>query len=238
MAMRRQAYEWRALVPGAGSTARYETTGQITMLAAGGTIPSIPTNIYFDIMVGGLGNNIEIPGELRAAQFIVIDHIASWPPGSVAQLRIETTDYFASPDGGDVDGLPALASPFPIPNADNILTMPSLMGGLDPTVYVLPGQPWGIKWALVDDYYQATNYATATSVSTRAQNRLVPRCFVRYLLLDGADALIAVDLLKDSIPVTADNIQWYKRALIRQKLIADTSGVYDTALEKIPQKLG
>ncbi len=239
MSLRRQAYEWRALVPGAGSTRRYVTTGQIVLPVTGGTIPSIQSRIYYDIMVGGLGNNIEIPGMIKATQFVVIDHIACWPPGSAVQIRIDTTRYFSGPDENDAAGLPSDASPFPEPNAEGNLTRLSLLEGLDPTVYILPGQTWGIEWVLIDDYYNGANgYATATDVSTSADDRLVPRAYVQYLLLDGADALIASDLLRESIPVTADNIQWYKRMLIRQKLLADSAGRYDSAIENRPQTLG
>jgi len=239
MAIRRQAYEWRALVPGTGSSERYVTTGQIVLPVAGGTIPPIQDRIYYDIMVGGLGNNIEIPGQIRATQFVVIDHIACWPPGSATQIRIETTRYFAGPDENDAAGLPADASPFPEPNADGILTRDSLMDGLDPSIYVLPGQTWGIEWVLIDDYYNGVGgYATATDVSAATDDRLIPRAYVQYLLLDGADALIANDLLRESIPVTADNIQWYKRMLIRQRLLADSAGRYDSAIENRPQTLG
>jgi len=239
MAIRRQAYEWRALVPGTGSAERYLTTGHVVLPTSGGTIPSIQDRIYYDIMVGGLGNNIEIPGQIRATQFVVIDHIACWPPGSAVQIRIEQTHYFAGPDENDAAGVPSLGSPFPEPNSEGILTRQSLMGGLDPPVYVVPGQTWGIEWILIDDYYNGSGgYATATDVSTSDDDRLIPRAYVQYLLLDGADALIATDLLRESIPVTADNIQWFKRMLIRQRLLADSAGRYDSAIENRPQTLG
>jgi hypothetical protein len=239
MSMRRQGYEWRALVPGTGSTQRYVTTGQVILPVAGGTIPSIQDRIYYDIMVGGLGNNVEIPGHIRATQFVVIDHVACWPPGSAVQIRIDTTHYFAGPDENDAAGMPALASPFPEPNGDGILTRPSLMGGLDPSIYVLPGQTWGVEWVLIDDYYNGPGgYATTTDVSTTSEDKLIPRAWVEYLLLDGADAVIAMDLLRESIPVTADNIQWFKRMLIRQRLLADSAGRYDSAIENRPQTLG
>jgi len=113
------------------------------------------------------------------------------------------------------------------------------MNGLEPSVYVLPGQTWGVEWLLIDDYFNGVGgYSTPTDVSTASQDRLVPRAYVKYLLLDGADALIANDLIRESIPVTPDNIQWYKRMLIRQKLLADSAGRYDSAIENRPQTLG
>lgn len=239
MAIRRQAYEWRALVPGSGSSETYVTTGQVVLPVTGGTIPAIQRRKVYDIMIGGLGNNIEIPGMIRATQFVVIDHIACWPPGAAVQIRVNTTRYFSGPDENDGAGVNCLASPFPEPNAENILTRPSLMNGLEPAVYIMPGQTWGIEWLLIDDYYNGVGgYTTPTNVSTATQDRLIPRAYVQYLLLDGADAIIANDLLRESIPITADNIQWYKRMLIRQKLLADSAGRYDSAIENRPQTLG
>jgi len=240
MAIRRQAYEWRALVPGLGSAERYVRTGQVILPVSGGTIPAIRRRSYYDIMIGGLGNNIEVPGMITATQFVVIDHIASWPPGSAAQIRVETTRYFAGPDENDGAGIPAQASPFPEPNSRSILTRPSLMKGLDPSVYILPGQTWGIEWVLIDDYHAdpVGGYSTATNVSTAAEDTYIPRAYVQYLLLDGADAVIAKDLLKETIPVTAENLQWYKQMLIRQKLLADSAGRYDSAIQSRPQTLG
>jgi hypothetical protein len=114
------------------------------------------------------------------------------------------------------------------------------MKGLDPSVYILPGQTWGIEWVLIDDYHAdpVGGYSTATNVSTAAEDTYIPRAYVQYLLLDGADAVIAKDLLKETIPVTAENLQWYKQMLIRQKLLADSAGRYDSAIQSRPQTLG
>lgn len=238
MSVRRQAYEWRALVPTANDPPGFVTTGHPILPTTGGIIPSLDIGIEYDIMVGSLGNNIEIPGELKATQFVVVDHISSWPPGSSAQLRILTTEYFSAPDLQSGGGLPARASPFPEPNVENIITNPLLMGGLSPPIYILPGQPWGVIWSMVDNNYQGNDYTVALAVSTTTQDRLIPRCYVKYLLLDGPDSLIAMVLMEEALPVTADNIQWYKRNLIRQRLLADVAGRYDAALETMPQKLG
>ena len=238
--MRRQAYEWRALVPGTGSSETLVTTGQVVLPVTGGTIPAIGFRRYYDIMIGGLGNNIEIPGMIRATQFVVIDHIACWPPGAAIQIGDQHHPLFLpNPMRTMEPASTCLASPFPEPNAENILTRPSLMNGLEPIGYVLPGQTWGVEWLLIDDYYNGVGgYSTPTDVSTASQDRLVPRAYVKYLLLDGADALIANDLIGESIPVTPDNIQWYKRMLIRQRLLADSAGRYDSAIENRPQTLG
>ena len=60
-------------MPGTGSSETYVTTGQVVLPVTGGTIPAIQRRKLYDIMIGGLGNNIEIPGMIRATQFVVID---------------------------------------------------------------------------------------------------------------------------------------------------------------------
>ncbi len=49
----------------------------------------------------------------------------------------------------------------------------------------------------------------------------VHRAFVKYLLLEDSDAVVALKLLMDSIPVTVENINRYKRSLVRQQLYLD-----------------
>ena len=84
---------------------------------------------------------------------------------------------------------------------------------LVPPVYVLPGQPWGIDF---------TSWATLNAGSPApATDNDIARAYVRYLLIDGPDQLIAMKLLKANIPVSADNIQWYKQQLIRSKIEQD-----------------
>ena len=60
----------------------------------------------------------------------------------------------------------------------------------------------------------------------------IARGYVRYLLVDGADQLVAMKLLKANIPVSADNIQWYKQELIRNKLQQDL-GIKQTLQETL-----
>ncbi len=73
---------------------------------------------------------------------------------------------------------------------------------LDPEVYVLPGQNW------------ESLLFNGSTAGTTTQNR---RVFVKYILYDGTDAVIANKLLEMGIAVKPANIDWYKRMLIENK---------------------
>jgi hypothetical protein len=78
---------------------------------------------------------------------------------------------------------------------------------------VLPGQTWGIEFATSETLNAGNPVPTADTEIARA--------YVRYLLIDGPDMLIAMRLLEQNIPVSAETIQWFKRQLIRHSLMAD-----------------
>ena len=46
------------------------------------------------------------------------------------------------------------------------------------------------------------------------------RCFVKYLLIDGADSIVANRLLDAGWPLTVENIWKYKQDIIRSHLYA------------------
>ena len=194
MSLRRQAYEWRNITTGTSIVSNighpiltYDALG-VVQATARQVLANTPT----DIMIGGIGNNLEMPASNRAHQFVVIDNIGSFPNTAALNIRIETTRYFQSPDGVPSEGMPALAMPFqPSTIAGNQEIIP-FYAKLMPTVYILPGQTWGIEY-------------TTTAV----------------LLVDGPDQLIAMRLLSQEIPVNPENIQWYKQQLIRNRLRAD-----------------
>ena len=72
--MRRQVYEWRGLIPSTTYPTPY-VLNQDPILTLSPAIPAWGThaNAQVDIFVGGLGNNLDIPGYVKATQFIVID---------------------------------------------------------------------------------------------------------------------------------------------------------------------
>ena len=142
----------------------------------------------------------------KATEFIVVDDIGATPFDTTAdatvflggaetavQIRINTTEYFLNPDGSPTFGIPGRAAPYPRTNNFYQTFF------LDPEVYVLPGQNWEILLYNGD--------AVAGS----------KRCFVKYILYDGTDAVIANKLLEMGVSVKPANIDWYKRMLIEQK---------------------
>jgi hypothetical protein len=200
MAMRSQVYEWANL----DATVRRSTTGAAKTVTA---------NQALDIFIGGVGNNITKPAETTATQFVVIEDIACSPHnGGAVQVRINTTDYFQNPDVTKQNGIPGLASPYPIGapssapataggGSDNVLSSFNLY----PDVYVLPGQTWSVLYTPRNDVF-GTGTSTTTGVA----------CFVKYTLYDGPDALIANKLLELGVTVNPNNVDWYKRTLIEQ----------------------
>jgi hypothetical protein len=202
MAMRSQVYEW----DGARGNSTLGTT------QAGKSV---------SIFIGGYGNNITKPAETTATQFVVIEEIASTPtyfanaqdgattsvrglggkvasayfgPLAYTQIVINTTEYFLDPDNIANSGVPGAASPYP----RSVNFQPSF--NLHPTVYVLPGQTFDVRY---------THFSTSAGYTTGDQ-----QCFVKYTLYDGPDSLIANRLLEMGITVNPGNVDWYKRSLL------------------------
>ena len=194
MAMRSQVYEWANLATG--------TNGSSIRRVADAVPQAIAADTSIDIFIGGTGNNITKPAETTATQFVVIEDVAcSAYRGGAVQVRINTTDYFQNPDVTVQDGIPGLASPYPVGSSsdgtgstDNLLSSFNLY----PDVYVLPGQTWSVLYTPKD--------AVTTSDAVAA--------FVKYTLYDGPDALIANRLLEMGVTVNPNNVDWYKRTLI------------------------
>ena len=199
MAMRSQVYEWDASRSGHGGD------------PISASNPLSDARAY-SIFIGGVGNNITKPAETTATQFVVIEDISCSPQnGGAVQVRINTTDYFQNPDVTDMNGIPGLASPYPVgassdggTTADNVLSSFNLY----PDVYVLPGQTWTCLYTPLEEVQGAkASVATAT---------MGVAAFVKYTLYDGPDALIANKLLELGVTVNPNNVDWYKRTLIEQ----------------------
>jgi hypothetical protein len=190
MSMRSQVYEWTG--------SRTDTGGNaLTATQAGKRI---------SVFIGGYGNNITKPAETTATQFIVIEDIASTPYlGGAVQIRINTTDYFQNPDVTDQAGIPGLASPYPRGSATTVAGTAAgdnLLKSFDlyPDVYVLPGQVFDV----LVTFFNSAAFAEM-------------KCFTKYTLYDGPDALIANKLLEMGISINPGNVDWYKRTLIQSQ---------------------
>ncbi len=215
MAMRSQVYEW----DGARNAV---TTQRLASTDAGKSV---------SIFIGGKGNNITKPAETNATQFIVIEEIASTPsyfgenaatgasvaasvrglsavttqtyrgPLAYTQIVINTTEYFLDPDNIANSGVPGAASPFP----RTVNFQPSF--NLHPTVYVLPGQTFDVRYTFYN-----TKHGGDTGATTYVRGD--DMCFVKYTLYDGPDSLIRNRLLEMGITVNPGNVDWYKRSLL------------------------
>jgi hypothetical protein len=210
--MRSQVYEWANLATvGNNSTIRR---------AANCAPVGLTSGREYDIFIGGFGNNITKPAETTATQFVVIEDISSSPQnGSAVQVRINTTDYFQNPDVTKQDGIPGLASPYPVgadsagsPTGTNYVLSSF---NLYPDVYVLPGQTWGVLYSCQTDVEGSSSSGGGTTGVA---------CFVKYTLYDGPDALIANKLLELGVTVNPNNVDWYKRTLIEQASAPATNG--------------
>ena len=75
-----------------------------------------------------------------------------------------------------------------------------------PDVYVLPGQVWDI----LVTYYLQSGVGNGAGTASSGDYR----CFTKYTLYDGPDALIANKLLEMGISINPGNVDWYKRSLL------------------------
>ena len=123
--------------------------------------------------------------------------------------------------------MPASAMPFqPVTIAQGFEKL-GFFEEIIPPVYILPGQTWGIEF---------TSFETLNAGSpTPTTDDDIARAYVRYLLIDGPDQLIATRLLEQNIPISPENIQWYKQNLIRNRLRADL-GIEDALEERLAGK--
>ena len=249
--MRRQAYEWRGIVPSAAWPEPYTLNLQ-PILTATPVVPQIQANHDYDIFTGGLGTLLDVPGFIKATQFIVIDEISCWPPQAKIQPWVDTTRYFQRPDNSTADGLDGWAIPF-LPGGGttySALGIYSSFSFKDTPIYVIPGQTWGIywRWPTADTVTIPTtnnsgavpltvNYTTSdTVVGGVSGDLLMPRLYLEYILYDGVDALIANRLIQQGDTVSVAKVEAYKRAMIRFKLMADIVDAENPEIKTIPRK--
>ena len=146
-------------------------------------------------------------GSTRATEFIVVEDIGCSPSANWAideltggtdifvNIRINTTDYFVSPNGHKSMGIRGLASPYPERNIRKRFA-------LRPAIFVLPGQNWEI-----------TLYVGKMKFAKENKDRKI-MAFVNYNLYDGTDCVVANRLLEMGTSVTPENVDWYRRQLM------------------------
>jgi len=204
MPIRRTVFEWANLTSDSTGAIKW-TTNQSTAIYP----VSLSAKQAYNIFNGNFGIRINTPAEIRPNEFLVIDKIACSPYlGGHVQIVLDGTNYFINPDGqlwGSY-GISGLASPYPIgasstcDGVDEVL--PSME--LDPPIYVLPGQLWSAFYTTLDGVTgidDGGNTAVAAMIS--------------YVLYDGIDAMIARKVMDMGLQVSAENIEWYKRVILK-----------------------
>lgn len=207
MAVRRQAHEWRNVMPLGQNVS---LNNHPVLVPNNVHTVALPADIPVDIFVGNIGNTLDVPGELKAFQYIVLDAIAVWPETLRAQIYVNTTRYFQRPDNVPSAGISGRLVPFP--NGNGGIYNHDYRDGLKPALYIAPGQTWGIEVTPEEDIPEYTG-ADVTDSN-------IAFCYVKYLLIDGADALVAKALIDAGWEITVENIQRYKETLVRNHLLA------------------
>jgi len=234
MAITRQAYEWRGLVPrdvdyaGVISAGPDYVIGQPILgsfekdAALPATdqqkpwqqfvVPDIKRGYPIEIMWGQKGNNLKTSANSKNTELLIIDGLACWPPDSNLNVYVNDRYYFEAPDYSSVAGLSGNMVPFPEPNSLNIFTHECFRNGIYPPVIVEPLSSWGVFW----------NSETDITAFVPTDDDQVPRAFVRYFLVDGPDLLIAQQLMKLHIPLSLRNFVKYRQDVLRWHTMGDS----------------
>ena len=217
MSMRRQAYEWRNILP-TGETVHKNGYPIVSINDCESV--ALSDGIPYDIFVGNVGNTLDVPGELKAFQYIIIDAIAVWPQNLYAQVYVNTTKYFQDPDNvpSRSGGISGFIVPFPngarwVNGSGGVINIVNTdyTDGLKPAVIIAPGQVWGVE---------VTSSVDIASITNTATEQQIQKCFVKYLLIDGADAIVARRLLGAGWPLTVENVWKYKQDILKTHLYA------------------
>lgn len=181
------------------------------------------------------GNTLSSKPQTKSTQFIVVEAFGctptsfypgtdagagTWPianyrgsriknslggPRAYMQFSINTTGYFKDSDGVARDGIPGNFAPYPLTLQFNTC------GGerKQLPVYILPQQSWDLFMVCYNDNITAASNNTQLIPTQEGQLQ----CFFKYVLYDGADALIAIRLLEAGINITPENVDEFKRNL-------------------------
>ncbi len=250
MSIRRQCYEWRnvsesnnlVITPPLGAIYDYDNVilNRYPVSAVNYKLGSasekifwcivpVPARAVVDIFNGDIGNNLDIPGQLKAYQFVVFDGIAVYPNTFNAQIIVNTTRYFQDPDGvpsrmggisGDVVPFP---NGFPAPVNSTVAmggvggTLNFLEGGLKPPVIIKPGDRWAVEVTNNSD----SRFPNLSDLQLKVGTDIsVARCYIKYLLIDGADCIVAQRLIDAGWPLTVENIWKFKQDILKSHIYA------------------
>lgn len=186
----------------------YTTSTQFIVIDEYGCTPTLPRGViqssdttpYRGITVAGSARMVNKDKEDKGYTFLS-------GPRMFLQIRINTTSYFKDPDGVVRDGLPGTAIPYP-----KSLWYCSLFEEEEiERINILPNQTWDIRLTYYNDEGFQNGGPLGNSFAKVSDG---VRCFVKYTLYDGSDALIATKLLQNGIAVTPDNLNWFRARMI------------------------
>lgn len=202
-----------------------KTSAIVTVDSLQSSSETLPLGLPFSLFTGGYGNNIKNPPKTTPTQFIVIEQYGATPtfftdvtkgvndgdtyrgqiafnnmagPRAYIQFYVNTTGYFKDPDGVARQGIPANNFPYPETAYSRLTSKKEI------PVYILPGQTWDARLILFNG---TTNIYAATTLRQVG-------AFLKYTLYDGPDALIAMKLLENGIPIRPENVDEYRKRLI------------------------
>jgi len=141
--------------------------------------------------------------------------LTSWIPNGFVQIVVNTTGYYQDPQNTWQKGISGDAAPYPA-------TLNDIPGSyeLKPNIYILPEQTWDFRYTMMNDLsgYVANRAAYTPSLSTTIPNTtILAQCQVYYYLFDGPDSLICHQLLELGIPINVENVEWYKKMLLKER---------------------
>ena len=188
--------------------------GTITINGIVGAITAIPTPTTLTIAVAVFGV-IVIPSFGTINYTVTEIDLTSWIPNGFVQIVVNTTGYYQDPQNTWQNGISGDAAPYPASLND----VPGAYA-LKPSIYILPEQTWDFRYTMMNDLsgYVAARTAFTPSLSTTIPiTTTLAQCYVQYYLFDGADSLICQQLLELGIVITVENVEWYKKMLLKER---------------------
>ena len=150
MAITRQAYEWRGVVPTGTTVSKNGHPILGTWTAGSGLTYIRPSRFPLSRAVclwtscGVARETTSKPPQYQAEPVTIIDGLACWPTDANINVYVDDTYYFEAPDYSSINGLTGNMVPFPEPNADNVFTHEAFREGIYPPIIVDAGSTWGV----------------------------------------------------------------------------------------------
>lgn len=140
-------------------------------------------------------------GCISTAPFLI-----DWTPNGFIQIVIDGTGYYQDPQHTWEHGISGDAAPYPIVNGTYIPQY-----DLTPPVYVLPEQTWDIRYTTMNDL---RSYLQSNPTIDCDPSVVLYYVYVQYQEYTGSDALICHQIMDLGIPVTVENVEWYRQQLL------------------------